>query len=130
MTPKDINQVVANSLGAVVIITILVWPILGLGAAFGCLFGGTASALNLWIIKNLIEEAMGQCRPMRLFLLIGVKLPVFYGLGAYILLTMKVAMLPALGAFQVPFIFAVLESLKGGEKPEEKNAVETKVEVD
>lgn len=131
MTPKDINRVVANSLGAVVIIAALVWPLFGLGAAFGCLFGGAASALNLWIIKNLIEEAMGLYRPMRLFLLIGVKLPVFYGLGAYILLTMKVALLPALGAFQVPFIFAVLESLKGGGKPEEvKSTVETKVEVD
>jgi hypothetical protein len=102
-----------------------------LNAAFGCLFGGVASALNLWILKCLIEETMGPRRPVRLFLLVGIKLPVFYGLGAFILLTMKIALLPALAAFQVPFIFAILESLKGDKKTEEAaTTAEPKIEVD
>ncbi|MDP8244172.1 MAG: hypothetical protein P9L94_08840 [Candidatus Hinthialibacter antarcticus] len=131
MTPKDINQVVANSLGAIIILSLLAWPVFGLDAAFGCLFGGLASAVNLWLLKSLIEEAMGPCRSFRIFLYILVKLPVFYGLGAFILLTMKVALLPALAAFQVPFLFVLLESLRGGrEAGPTETAAETKVEVD
>lgn len=75
--------------------------------SLGFLFGGLWSAANFWALRRLIGEWMGPRRTWMLILAVNVKLPVLYGLGAWVLLSAPISVPMAAAGFHVPFAVLV-----------------------
>lgn len=115
---KGLSRVIRMSLIAALLMSAAAWPLAGTAIALGIAIGGTASAVNLWLLKGLIQEFLGRRRPLWLALFAQLKIPLFYGVGILVCLTVSFSMLSAIVAFQIPFAFAIVESIRRQNEPE------------
>lgn len=76
----------------------------GYSSAFGLVFGGVWSSLNLLIWKILIAEFFGPKRHLLLPLIIIVKIPLLYGLGLFVIQTVSISLFWGIIGFHIPFI--------------------------
>lgn len=111
MESEALARVILRSYGISAIGALIVWILWDANRAAGLLFGGVWSATNLWAIKNLVEEICQTRRPWFLALVAQVKMPVLYGVGAWILVHCPLSIGVGIIGFHIPFILTLIESV-------------------
>jgi hypothetical protein len=112
MDPKDLTRLL---FGASVITCVgasllaVAWDV---AHARGLLFGGLWSIANLWVLKGLLAAVVEARRCSRRVLgWMTLKLPLLYGVGAGVLLTVPLSVGAAIVGFHIPLAVILAGSI-------------------
>ncbi len=111
MGPEELGRLIKHALAVTLLFTAVIWCVSDTYHAVGFAFGGLWSSVNLWALKGLIEEIFQSRRLWFIALFAQLKLPILYGIGALILITVPLSIVTAVCGFNVPFILIVVESI-------------------
>jgi hypothetical protein len=111
MELSQLNRVIACSAVVTLIVGVSMWcwePLPGRGF----LFGGIWNTINLWVLKQLFVSIFDTPRLSMLTLFwLTIKIPLLYGTGAVILLTVPLSAGAGILGFHVPFAVLLMAAL-------------------
>ena len=87
------------------------YVVLGASAGTGFLFGGIWNTINLWVLKQLFVSILIPRLSMLTLFWLTIKIPLLYGTGAVILLTVPLSAGAGILGFHVPFAVLLMAAL-------------------
>ncbi len=109
--PEELNRVIRHAIYSVLLVSGILWIVWDVHHAAGFAFGGLWSSINLWVLQRLIGEVFHSRRIWKVALFAQLKLPVLYGIGALILMTVPLSIGAGICGFHIPFVLIVAESI-------------------
>ncbi len=119
MNLNDLSRLIGLCFKVCLGAALLSWLFFGPDVGKGVLIGGLAATLNLWILQRFFVEFLSQRRASNLMWLTILKVPLFYGAGAWVLFAVEFSVLSAVLAFQAPFLMAIVEARRCRDNPNE-----------
>ncbi|RJP18209.1 MAG: hypothetical protein C4527_29335 [Candidatus Omnitrophota bacterium] len=125
MGPDELRRVIRHAIACTLLISGMLWLVWDGYHALGFAFGGLWSSVNFWALNGLIHEAFQGGRMWVIALFAQLKLPVLYGIGVLVLLTVPLSIGAGVCGFHVPFVLVVAESIIHSSKETKKSGLST-----
>ncbi len=111
MGPEWLTRIIRRSYLVTLVSSVFLWMVWDWPHALGAAFGGFWCAANLWALKGLVEGICQYRSAWRVFFFAQIKIPVLYGMGFFVLITVPLSVGAAIFGFNIPFILLVFEAV-------------------